>query len=214
MEDILPSVISQIDGRNLQLLDKIFQLLSISFKYLVKPIREHIHEVYSVYFLLLSHKNPFVRKFTAQSFSYIVRKLTFGQHLVQMLFAPLTDSDDQVNGLSELLLEVIAGQGEDLHSKARTMLQELLAFPGILSEQGETTRKVIRYLYLKLVNTVDTAKQMPLYEELTSALVKVLGDTDDKRKQRGLCLLFQVINDSVRLKFGKRVSPEAVILCI
>ena len=65
LHDILPKTIEVIDGRNLQLLDKIFQMLSISFKYLVKPIKENIRAIYAVYFELLMHKNHFVRKFTA-----------------------------------------------------------------------------------------------------------------------------------------------------
>ena len=65
MHEILPKVIEIIDGRNLQLMDKIFQLLSISFKFLVKPIKENVEDVYSIYFELLTHKNHFVRKFTA-----------------------------------------------------------------------------------------------------------------------------------------------------
>lgn len=65
MHDILPKVIEVIDGKNLQLMDRIFSLLSFSFKYLVKPIKENIESVYTVYFELLKHKNHFVRKFTA-----------------------------------------------------------------------------------------------------------------------------------------------------
>jgi len=63
--EILPKTIEVIDSQNLQLLDKIFQMLSISFKYLVKPIKENIRAIYEVYFELLMHKNHFVRKFTA-----------------------------------------------------------------------------------------------------------------------------------------------------
>ena len=65
MHEILPKVIAVIDGKNLMLLDKIFSLLSFSFKYLIKPIKENIANVYSVYFELLKHKNQFIRKFTA-----------------------------------------------------------------------------------------------------------------------------------------------------
>jgi hypothetical protein len=69
------------------------------------------------------------------------------------------------------------------------MLQALLAYPVILQVDGATTRKVIRYLYLKLVNTVDVAKQMPLFELLTEALIKVLSENQSE-KHLGLCLLF------------------------
>jgi len=38
-----------------------------------------------------------------------------------------------INGTSDLYYEVISGQGEDLHSKARPVLSELLASPLVLS---------------------------------------------------------------------------------
>ena len=37
--EMLPKVIEAIDGTNLPLMDKVFQLLSFSFKFLVKPIK-------------------------------------------------------------------------------------------------------------------------------------------------------------------------------
>jgi hypothetical protein len=41
-----------------------------------------------------------------------------------MLFEPVAadSTDDKVNGLSDLLFEVLSGQSEDLHSKACSML--------------------------------------------------------------------------------------------
>ena len=123
-----------------------------------------------------------------------------------------TAAEDRVQGLSDLLFEVLSGQGDDLYSKAREMLQELLQYSGMLAERGAGARKVIRYLYLKLVNHIDVAKQMPLFEELTSALLTILSVEDNSSKQIGLTLMFEIMNDSVKLKFGKRFCQEAVIL--
>lgn len=57
-------------------MDKIFQLLSFAFKFLLKPIKENIRDIFPVYIVLLEHKNRFIRKFSAQSFSYVLRKVT------------------------------------------------------------------------------------------------------------------------------------------
>ena len=58
------------------------------------------------------------------------------------------------------------------------MLQELLRYKGVLIESEVAARKVIRYLYLKLVNHIDVSKQMPLFEELNSALISILSGDD------------------------------------
>lgn len=76
MHQILPTAINLLDAENLQTMDKVFQLLSFAFKFLIKPIRENIRDVFSVYIVLLEHKNRFIRKFSAQSFSFVLRKVT------------------------------------------------------------------------------------------------------------------------------------------
>ena len=86
LNEILPSVISVLDAQNLTLLDGVFSFLSFSFKYLLKPIKEDIFNVYNVYSELLKHKNRFVRKFAAQSFSYVLRKVAFTPEITLMLF--------------------------------------------------------------------------------------------------------------------------------
>lgn len=93
-----------------------------------------------------------------------------------MLFKPVSGnvSEDKVHGLSDLLFEVLSGSGEDLHSKARSMLEQIFAFEGVLMESETGARRVVRYLYLKLINAIDVAKQMPLFDELTQAMLKVL----------------------------------------
>ena len=83
---MLPSVIGVLDALNLALLDGVFSLLSFSFKYLLKSIKEDIFNVYNVYSELLKHRNRFVRKFAAQSFSYVLRKVVFTQEISIMLF--------------------------------------------------------------------------------------------------------------------------------
>ena len=65
LHDILPTVINMLDSQNLDTMDKVFQLLSFAFKFLIKPIRENIKDVFSIYIVLLEHKNRFIRKFSA-----------------------------------------------------------------------------------------------------------------------------------------------------
>ena len=126
---MLPSAIKVLDAENLETMDKIFQLLSFAFKFLIKPIRENINAVFSVYIMLLEHKSRFVRKFSAQSFSYVLRKIDIDEAFVSFTLGFLdTDENvnDRINGLSDLLFEVISGHGDELHSKGMSMLQEFL----------------------------------------------------------------------------------------
>lgn len=124
MHEILPVVISVLDCSNLPLLDAVFSLLSFSFKYLLNPLRDDLKNFYSVYVELLLHKNKFVRKFAAQSFSYVLRKVKFTTELTHMLCA--VTSENEVLGLVDLLFEVCSGETDSLHSKAPEVLASLL----------------------------------------------------------------------------------------
>ena len=73
---IMPTVIEVIDVQNLGLLDKVFTLLSYSFKYLLKQIRGDIVRFYGIFHVMLLHKNKHLRHFAAQSFSHVLRKMT------------------------------------------------------------------------------------------------------------------------------------------
>ena len=107
-------------------MDRIFQLLSFAFKFLIKPIKENIRDVFSVYLVLLEHRNRFIRKFSAQSFSYVIRKVNLEEPFLDFMLSFLDEEgapvNDRVTGLSDLLFEVVSGHGDDLHSKAETLL--------------------------------------------------------------------------------------------
>jgi len=128
---MLPKAIELLDADNLEMMDKVFQLLSFAFKYLIKPIKENISAVFAVYIELLQHKNRYIRKFSAQSFSYVLRKVTITPEFVAFLMGFIDEegavANDRVNGLSELFFEVISGHGNDLHSKGETILSEILS---------------------------------------------------------------------------------------
>lgn len=166
---ILPRMIQSLDMSNVQLLDKIFTLLSFAVKYLTRSIKEDLQNFYGIYAELLAHKNKFVRKFSSQAFCYVVRKLPLQGALMQTILKPLLDTNyrvlDHVLGVSELLFEVAYGASEGLHSKAKEVMVQVLCF-----ERSEKARLVIRCMFQKLINEVDTEKHQQIYDTLNQTL--------------------------------------------
>jgi hypothetical protein len=191
MHELLPTVISLLDCSNLPLLDAVFSLLSFSFKYLLNPIREDLTRFYSIYVELLQHKNKFVRKFAAQSFSYVLRKVKFTESITGMVCA--VSGENEIMGAVELLFEVCSGEQDSLHSKAPEVLSSIFGLDKFIRTADGSL--LVRCLYLKLVNTIDTKKQLPMFLVLTESLDYVT-------------LMGSIINDTVKLKFGRRVSDE------
>jgi hypothetical protein len=103
---ILPSVIEVLDVTNLLLLDKIFTLFSYSMKYLLKQVRSDVANFWSIFHILLAHRNKHLRHFAAQSFSHVLRKITVDHSLISIIHAPMLDCPE---GLSDLWFEVMYG---------------------------------------------------------------------------------------------------------
>ena len=82
---ILPACLAALDIDDLVLMDSVFSLFSFAFKYLLNPLRQDLANFYPLYVELLSHKNRYIRKFAAQAFSYVLRKVSFTEEATLQL---------------------------------------------------------------------------------------------------------------------------------
>lgn len=105
-------------------------------------------------------------------------------------------------GISELLFEVVYGASEGLHSRAKELLTEVLKYESHKRPQGLVT--VLRLLIMKLVNEVDTEKHQLIYDSISN----VIGWRDDEEE---LKMVLTIIQDIIKLKHGRRVSPYAIV---
>ena len=160
---------------------------------------------------MLAHRNKFVKKFAAQSFCYVVRKLPFDRNLLGIILRPILAEQDQDQkkhrldveiGVSELLFEVVYGASEGLHSRAKELLNEVMKYEAGKRPQGFIT--VIRMLVMKLVNEVDTEKHQLIYDTLSNVIEWRENETE-------LNMLVSIIQDIIKLKHGRRVSQYAIV---
>jgi hypothetical protein len=94
---------------------------------------------------------------------------------------------------------VVYGASEGLHSRAKELLTEVLKF-----ESGKRPQSVIRQLIMKLVNEVDTEKHQLIYETMSNGI-------NWKEDEAELNLFLVIIQDIIKLKQGRRVSPYAIV---
>lgn len=57
-------------------------------------------------------------------------------------------------GLSDLIFEVLYGATEGVHSKAKEILKQIISG----NDRGPLKINLIRHIYLKLINEIDTEK--------------------------------------------------------
>ena len=75
-KDIFPKIISLIHVIDVDLLQQIMTFFSYCFKYMLPTLLKNFGEFYKVYFPVINHQNKtYVRKFAAESFSHILRRV-------------------------------------------------------------------------------------------------------------------------------------------
>jgi ADP-ribosylglycohydrolase len=109
---------------------------------------------------------------------------------------------DKTVGISELLFEVVYGASEGLHSRAKECLEQLLIF----NKDHRTPDQIslIRCLFIKLINEVDTEKHQLIYDTITKTL-------NWKESQGDLTLLLTMTQDIIKLKHGRRVTQYGIV---
>ena len=98
-----------------------------------------------------------------------------------------------VQGISDVIFEVMYGASQDLHSKAasiQAVILSLLGGGGEVSLAGKVSlvTKVVRLLYIKLFNAIDASKQLPLFEQIHQNLIT--SETESIHKVRLALFLF------------------------
>ena len=90
-----------------------------------------------------------------------------------------------------------------LHSNTSKILELLLN-----QTHGLQSGKImIRFLFIKLFNAIDSSKQQLLFESIYKHLVVF----DEEIDENSLVLGLEIIQDSIKLKFGSRLSHLSVI---
>ena len=111
------------------------------------------------------------------------------------------------------MFEVMYGASEDLHSKATQVMQVLMDVQEDDEGKKDRLKRTIRFTMVKLINSIDTSKQLPILETIHKVLIE--GDEEDnKLNEERVCLGLNIYLDIIKLKLGSRVSHLSVIAIV
>ncbi|XP_056430567.1 small subunit processome component 20 homolog isoform X2 [Hyla sarda] len=91
--------------------------------------------IYSLYSTLLAHQKEHIRNFAAESFAFLMRKVSDLNGLLNFMFLDLKENPQKADGLGQLLFEMCKGVRNMFHSCATK------AMPLILQKMGPVTEK-------------------------------------------------------------------------
>nr|XP_054775145.1 small subunit processome component 20 homolog [Lytechinus pictus] len=127
-KDFFEIVVSLLDTQDTELIEGAFQCLCYMFKYLWRYLVRDIQDVYKMYSPLLGEeRKEYIRRFAAESFAFMMRKVKDHGGLFDFMLGNLQDSPQRAKGLGHLLFDMLKGVRHQTHSSAVRILPVLLS---------------------------------------------------------------------------------------
>uniref|UniRef100_A0A3Q3KPS7 UTP20 small subunit processome component n=1 Tax=Mastacembelus armatus TaxID=205130 RepID=A0A3Q3KPS7_9TELE len=216
--DFFVLIMSLLDTKDTEVLEWAFTCLSYLYKYLWRLMVKDMTNIYSLYSTLLAHKKDHIRKFAAESFSFLMRKVNLDA-LLTHVFSDLQQHPDKAEGTGQLLFEMCKG--------VRNMFHSCAALPVVLHKLGPTTnlgpplpwdtvRDALDHMAQAAANHIDREHLLVLWESLQASVGEVLDVMEAKGKEaeeaaEQLERLLFILHTLVSHRDGAKVTkPEAV----
>uniref|UniRef100_A0A8C9YZT6 UTP20 small subunit processome component n=1 Tax=Sander lucioperca TaxID=283035 RepID=A0A8C9YZT6_SANLU len=171
--DFFILITSLLDTKDTEVLEWAFTCLSYLYKYLWRLMVKDMTGIYSLYSTLLEHKKEHIRKFAAESFSFLMRKVPNLDALLSHVFSDLQQHPDKAEGAGQLLFEMCKGVRNMFHSCAANALPVALRKLGPSTNPGaslpwDTVRDALDHMAQAAANHIDREHFLVLWESLQS----------------------------------------------
>ncbi|XP_038612128.1 small subunit processome component 20 homolog [Tachyglossus aculeatus] len=134
-QDFFRTITSLLDTQDTELLEWVFTSLSYLYKYLWRLMVKDMPNIYSLYSTLLAHHKSHIRNFAAESFTFLMRKVSDQSALFNLMFLDLEVHPGKVEGVGQLLFEMCKGVRNMFHSCAAKAVKLILQKLGPVTEK-------------------------------------------------------------------------------
>uniref|UniRef100_A0A3Q2XQB0 UTP20 small subunit processome component n=1 Tax=Hippocampus comes TaxID=109280 RepID=A0A3Q2XQB0_HIPCM len=219
--DFFTLITAMLDTKDTEVLEWVFTCLSYLYKNLWRLMVKDMDNIYSLYSKLLEHKKEHIRKFAAESFAFLMRKVPDLDALLSLVFSDLQQNPDKAEGAGQLLFEMCKGVRHMFHSCAATALPAALRKMGPATNQGaplpwDLVRDALDHTAQAAANHVDKEHFLVFWESLQvrrlrcRVLAWLVGEEAGPAGEQLERLLF-VLHTLVSHKDGAKITkPEAV----
>ncbi|KAM4881703.1 small subunit processome component 20 homolog [Thomomys bottae] len=133
-QDFFLTITSILETQDTELLEWAFTSLSYLYKYLWRLMVKDMNNIYSLYSTLLAHKKQHIRNFAAESFTFLMRKVSDKNALFNLMLLDLNEHPEKVEGVGQLLFEMCKGVRNMFHSCTGQALKLILQKLGPVTE--------------------------------------------------------------------------------
>ncbi|KYO17523.1 small subunit processome component 20-like protein [Alligator mississippiensis] len=217
--DFFLAITKLLDTQDTELLEWAFTSLSYLYKYLWRLMVKDISNIYSLYSTLLAHNKPHIRNFAAESFTFLMRKVSDKNALFNLMFLDLREHPEKVEGVGQLLFEMCKGVRNMFHSCAETAIKLIMLKLGPITEAevklpwivvGEAFKYMVKsaavYIYKEHFDVLFSCLQ-----DFVIELRKKITKTNSSESSSQFEMILQVYLILAEHGNGSKISqPEAV----
>ncbi|KAJ3039093.1 U3 snoRNP protein [Rhizophlyctis rosea] len=187
---ICSSILKMLSSPDIKVLEAAFSALAYQFKYLWKELLLDIIATYQLLEPYLKDNKPFIRRFAAEAFGFLLRKVK-GQaaemtyrHIVQSL--RVDSRAEYCEGVSLLFYETIKSVKDNINSSAKLILQRLLeaVLDGGLDED-DVAYDMARKTHVLIGHHVAKEHAGELWDYLMEALKRETEGVEASRDKSG-----------------------------
>ncbi|XP_019587661.2 small subunit processome component 20 homolog [Rhinolophus sinicus] len=151
--DFFLTITSILETQDTELLEWAFTSLSYLYKYLWRLMVKDMSSIYSMYSTLLAHRKLHIRNFAAESFTFLMRKVSNKNALFNLMFLDLDEHPEKIEGVGQLLFEMCKGVRNMFHSCTGEAVKLILQKLGPVTETetqlpwilvGETLKNMVK----------------------------------------------------------------------
>ncbi|XP_032077159.1 small subunit processome component 20 homolog [Thamnophis elegans] len=218
-QDFFLCITSLLETQDTELLEWAFTSLSYLYKYLWRLMVKDMTNIYGLYSTLLAHRKQHIRNFAAESFTFLMRKVSDKNALLNLMFLDLGEHPEKVEGVGQLIFEMCKGVRNMFHSCAEKAILLILKKLGPVTETevilpwvsiGEVckqmTQSAARFIYREHFDTFFKCLQ----ESVFTLQEKVTKDNSCEASEQ-MERLLQVYLIIVEYAYGSKISqPEEV----
>lgn len=195
-QDFFLTITSILETQDTELLEWAFTSLSYLYKYLWRLMVKDMSNIYSMYSTLLAHKKLHIRNFAAESFTFLMRKVSDKNALFNLMFLDLDEHPEKVEGVGQLLFEMCKGVRNMFHSCTEKAIKLILQKLGPVTETeaqlpwilvGETLKNMVKstalYIYKEHFGIFFECLQESLLDLHTKVTETNCGESSEQIKR-------------------------------
>ncbi|XP_063786087.1 small subunit processome component 20 homolog [Pseudophryne corroboree] len=179
-QDFFKVISSLLNTKDTALIEWSFTSLSYLYKYLWRMMVKDMPTIYSLYSKLLAHQKEHIRNFAAESFAFLMRKVSDLDGLLNLMFLDLQEHPQKVDGLGQLLFEMCKGVRNMFHSCATKAIRLILRKMGPVTESKELlpwslVGEALKQFVESATLYIHKEHFEPLYNNIQESLLELSG---------------------------------------